>query len=487
MSSASQTFRRRMVGCLLGLALVQSALVAQAQVDPLFRWVPDDANSLAIIRVEKIFKSAISSDQNWLQKYREAQKAGMAFLPTSTKQFLIGSQIDFEYMEPLWTTSVFEKTGSAINLSKVAEVTKGSLSVLNGYDTVELSNDSYIVKLTDNMLASIAPANRQNTIRWLQTQAKSGGTHSSYLTQAAKFADENADVIVAFDLQHVLDPADIKERVKDFESLKGIDPDTAVDVLSNLEGVTLGITVKSGITGSIKIDFSKNPSALNKVAKAVLLEALGKRGMAIDDFDNWELVHDNNQYRLSGALSPAGLRQISLLINHPLREIVNATSTEGGVAEVDMGTKTKQYFDQVNEILEDFRSRPQVKNLNTYATWFDRYARKIDELPVLNVDEAMIQFGQYVSDQFRDISTGLRGAELAKTQDATSYQNWSYSYRNGRWGTYSEYYDNSKARNTATSIDRQRGSNQAREVLEEVAKQSSKLRKEMSQKYNINF
>ncbi|MFO0261078.1 MAG: hypothetical protein ACK53V_05575, partial [Planctomycetota bacterium] len=120
-------------------------------------------------------------------------------------------------------------------------------------------------------------------------------------------------------------------------------------------------------------------------------------------------------------------------------------------------------------------------------TWFDRYARKIDELPVLNVDEAMIQFGQYVSDQFRDISTGLRGAELAKTQDATSYQNWSYSYRNGRWGTYSEYYDNSKARNTATSIDRQRGSNQAREVLEEVAKQSSKLRKDMSQKYNINF
>ncbi|MFN9878131.1 MAG: hypothetical protein ACK557_06605, partial [Planctomycetota bacterium] len=194
-----------------------------------------------------------------------------------------------------------------------------------------------------------------------------------------------------------------------------------------------------------------------------------------------------NQYRLSGALSPAGLRQISLLINHPLREIVNATSTEGGVAEVDMGTKTKQYFDQVNEILEDFRSRPQVKNLNTYATWFDRYARKIDELPVLNVDEAMIQFGQYASDQFRDISTGLRGAELAKTQDATSYQNWSYSYRNGRWGTYSEYYDNSKARNTATSIDRQRGSNQAREVLEEVAKQSSKLRKDMSQKYNINF
>lgn len=470
----------------MGLALVQSALVAQAQVDPLLRWIPEEANSLVIVRVEKIFKSAISSDQNWLAKWKEAQKSGMAFLPTSTKQFVIGSQFDYEYMEPLFTTSVFEKTGSPIVLSKVADMVKGNITMLTGFDSLELGNDSYLVKLSDNVLASYAPANRQAVIRWLQNQPKSTGGLSAYLSQAAKFADENADVIIAFDMQHVLDPSEIAKRIQNFESLKGVDADTAVKVLETLQGLTLGITVKSGITGSIKIDFTENPSALTNVAKAFLLEALGKRGLSIDDFENWELKHSNNQFLMSGPLSPAGLRQISLLINHPLREVVSASGTEGGITQTDMGTSTKHYYDQVNQILEDFRSRPQVKNLNTYASWFDRFARKIDELPVLNVDDAMIQFGQSVSNQFRDISTGLRGAELTKTQDATSYQNSAYGYR-GYYGSYSYYYDNSKARNAATSIDRQAGSNQARAALEEIAKQSSELRKQMSLKYNINF
>jgi hypothetical protein len=486
MISRTNRFVRRILAGLIGLALVQSALVAQAQVDPLLRWIPDDANSLVIVRVEKIFKSAISSDQNWLAKWKEAQKSGMAFLPTSTKQFVIGSQFDYEYMEPLFTTSVFEKTGSPIVLSKVADMVKGNITMLTGFDSLELGNDSYLVKLSDNVLASYAPANRQAVIRWLQTQPKSTTGLSAYLSQAAKFADENADVIVAFDMQHVLDPTEIAKRLENFESMKAVDSATAVKVLSTLQGLTLGITVKSGITGSIKIDFSENPSALTNVAKAFLLEALGKRGLAIDDFDNWELKHSNNQFLMSGPLSPAGLRQISLLINHPLREVVSASGTEGGIAQVDMGTTTKQYYDQVNQILEDFRSRPQVKNLNTYASWFDRFARKIDELPVLNVDDAMIQFGQSVSNQFRDISTGLRGAELSKTRDATSYQNSAYGYR-GYYGNYGYYYDNSKARNAATAIDRQQGANDARAVLEEIAKQSSELRKQMSQKYNINF
>jgi hypothetical protein len=422
---------------------------------------PEEANSLVIAARRKDFQEpAISSDQNWLAKWKKLKSREWLSFRLPPSNCVIGSQFDYEYMEPLFTTSVFEKTGSPIVLSKVADMVKGNITMLTGFDSLESGNDSYLVKLSDNVLASYAPANRQAVICWLQNQPKSTGGLSPYLSQAAKFADENADVIISFDMQHVLDPSEIAKRIQNFESLKGVDADTAVKVLETLQGLTLGITVKSGITGSIKIDFTDNPMLLTNVAKAFLLEALGKRGLMIDDFENWELKHSNNQFLMSGPLSPAGLRQISLLINHPLREVVSASSTEGGVTQTDMGTSTKQYYDQVNQILEDFRSRPQVKNLNTYASWFDRFARKIDELPVLNVDDAMIQFGQSVSNQFRDISTGLR-AELTKTQDATSYQNSAYGYR-GYYGSYSYYYDNSKARNAATSIDRQAGSNQAR-------------------------
>jgi hypothetical protein len=244
------------------------------------------------------------------------------------------------------------------------------------------------------------------------------------------------------------------------------------------------------VTGFINLDFSKNPSAIKDKAKEILLEALSLQGLMVDDFEQWQLTHSGNQSRLAGPLSAEGLRTINLLIQHPLEEVMGyggSRSGTSGVVEQDMGTVSKKYFDAINGVLNEYRRKPEMKSLSSYATWFDLHARKIDALPVVGVDDQLVGFAQYVSDQFREMSVVMRSAELAKTERTTSFQNYSYSYRWGRWGGYGEYWDNSKNRATAASIERLRGKNAAREILEEVEDKAGHIRQEMSKKYGINF
>jgi len=463
---------------------------AAAQFEPLVKWVPDNANSVVLVRSEDIFKSDLAKQENWLTEHQRAFAAGLEFLPTSVDRYLIASQIDYQFMQPLWTVSVYEKKGDPINLTEVADRLGGSLDLLTGYDAVNLRSDVFLVKLTDRMAASMAPANRQYTIRWLQSQKTATPELSPYLQQAVQMAEQTAQMMVAFDLQDVLKTEDVRKSLTGFDCVNEAECDTAIGVLSNLRGVTLGVKVDGQITGYIDLDFTQNPSAIEKKAKEILLEALALQGMLVDDFEKWELTHKGNRFRLTGPLSADGLRTINLLIQHPLEEVMGlggSRSGAGAVAEQDMGTLTKKYFDSVMLILDEYQKKPELKNLNHYATWFDLHARKIDALPVIGVDDDMVTFGQYVTDKFREISVTLRAAEMSKTMRTTSYQNYTYGYRYGRWGGYGEHWDNSKNRAIAASLERQQGKNLAREILDEVDDRAGHTRQAMSKKYGINF
>jgi hypothetical protein len=479
---------RNFTGGLVGACLLLQ--VAAAQFEPLVKWIPETANSVVVVRSADIFKSDLARQENWLQEYEKAYGAGLEFLPTSIERYIIASQVDYQFLQPLWTVSVYEKKGEPINLTEVTDRLGGNLDLLSGYDAINLRSDAFLVKLQPNLAASMAPANRQYTIRWLQSQARSTPILTDYLNQAIKLAESDAQITVAFDLQDVLKTEDVRKELTGFECVNEAECDLAIGVLSALRGATLGVKVGGQVTGFINLDFSKNPSAIKAKAKEILLEALALQGLLVDDFEKWDLTHSGNQFRLAGPLSAEGLRTINLLIQHPLEEVMGyggSRSATSGVTEQDTGTVSKKYFDSINNVLAEYRRKPEMKSLNSYATWFDLHARKIDALPVVGVDGELITFAQYVTDRFREMSVVMRSAELAKTERATSFQNYSYSYRYGRWGGYGEYWDNSKNRATAASVERLRGKNAAREILEEVEDKAGHIRQEMSKKYGINF
>ena len=60
---------------------------------------------------------------------------------------MIAAQMDYEYMEPIWQVTVFEKSGEAIDIVKVSEEIKGNLEDIDGMKAVVLPNDAYLVQV----------------------------------------------------------------------------------------------------------------------------------------------------------------------------------------------------------------------------------------------------------------------------------------------------------------------------------------------------
>ncbi len=162
------------------------------------------------------------------------------------------------------------------------------------------------------------------------------------------------------------------------------------------------------------MDFSGSPATIASSGKEILLTALKRNGLMVDDFENWDMQVKPKELLLTGTLSSEGMRQIGMLIEHPLTVDFTGSAGAGSAgAEVDMKTRSIQYFTNVEQLTDELRNR-SAKGLGTYAKWFDKYAREIDKLSVLNVDPVVVDYGQYVASSFRDISGSLLDSNYQK-------------------------------------------------------------------------
>ena len=471
------------------------SLNAQAQFDDAAKWVPQSANTLVMVRTQEIFKSELAQKEYWQAKRSAAFKAGAGFLPPDTKRLLMGAQLDFEHMEPIWEVAVFEKAGDALSIVDVSERVKGNLDSVDGNPAIVLPNDSFLVKVNDSTLAAMTPANRQMTSRWVRSSKVGRMNLSDYLSQAVQFADDNADVIVAFDLHDAISSERIKERLASGGVIKKENIDSIAKTLTTIRGLTLGITINDKITGAIKIDFTGSPAMLASSGKAVLLSALKRNGLMVDDFENWDMQVKPKELLLTGALSSEGMRQVGSLIEHPL--VVDFTGSAGAGsagAEVDMKTRSIQYFTNVEQLAGELRNR-SAKGLDTYAKWFDKYAREIEKLSVLNVDPVVVDYGQYVASSFRDISGSLLDSNYQKNVEQQQFSDtepygYQWSGNGSYWGRYSNnsmYNQNTRNRQIAGGRAREAGANRAKAIVREIDAETAKVRNEMSKKYNTNF
>ncbi len=458
-------------------------------------WVPESANSIVIVNAKQILDSELGKEKKWKTERSSAFRSGAAFFPPNTERILLATQMDFQVMEPIWSVGVFEIKKGKMDIVDVSKRTNGNLDSIAGMESLVLPTDAILVQVDDKTIVSMAPANRQMTSRWINSK-KGGITKiSPYLTEAVKFSDDNADMIVAFDLGGVLGEDEIKERLKGNSDIDQSKLDQYAKTLASIEGITLGVTVRKKITGSIKIDFKSNPMGMSDVGKQILISALKKNGVMIDDFNSWDVRMDMNQLLLSGPLSESGFRQIGSLVRQPIHN--DFASDEDSSSSVDEATRSKQYFGDVDHILTELRGRT-TKKLSSYAKWFDRYAREIDGLSVLGVDESLLEYGQYTSNSFRDIAIGLRGNDMSREKNranATKNSDPRYGGGYGRYGRYGGYggygYGNgmymSRDRNVASNLGQMAGENQAKELFAEVEAATAKIRRELSKKYNLDF
>jgi hypothetical protein len=252
----------------------------------------------------------------------------------------------------------------------------------------------------------------------------------------------------------------------------------------------------------------------------------------IDEFAQWKAQTEGNTIYVGGPLSESGLIRITSLVNLPTQALHAPAASKDPVPPQPAGDAaqapappdpqqlvietTQGYFKSVDRLLADLKGhKGQEKSISQFGFWFEKYADRVDRLPILNVDEQMLQYGQYVTQQLRNCSMAIKGYGINKgvavvNADASAApfggalgNAWSqYGYlpagaygwgrRLGPSGTAyvaakSEMRQAAEARVQVNAQLTAGMAGQVQQILEQLREAHSQIRMTMTKKYNVEF
>ena len=486
-------------------SLAMDASPAFAQFQDLAKRIPDTANTIVIFNVKKILSSPLAVRENWKQKQAQAFASGMILLPPQASRVVLASQLDLEFMQPIWEVAVLDLNVDP-SMESIARRQQGRRDMVAGASAVVLPDDTYLVQFGPRTVGRMSPANRQSVARWVrQSQAKSDLSLSPYLTEAVSFAEEaGTEIIMSMDLQDVITPEVAREKMMVLKALAGkqVDVFTIARIISSIRGVTLGVVIGERPYGKLKIDFGQDVTKIADLAKPMLLEILANRSAMIDDFSEWKAEVKGRQVSIEGYLSASGMRQIFSIVDAPSQSMAaDEAGDEEGKSAINVSGKSEaslQHFKSVDQLLNDLRQK-KAATIGQRGVWLNNYARYIDRLPILNVDDDLLNFSAYISDQMRIAATAVQGigirsaARSAQVYGARGYVATGYGYggyRYGRWGRYGQV-DTIKAvgseRRAIRAQEKAAGATSARATMQEVENAMAAIRRTMTQRYQIEF
>jgi hypothetical protein len=490
------------------LAMLTSVASAQKKYDNLLSRVPDGTNTLVMIDVEKLHNSPLGIKEGWKEKHESRFSAGIAGVPPQSSIFVKAAKLEFSSMATEWEVSLMDLNYEP-SIPKIAARYQGTTDRISDREVAVLPGDMYAVKFGPRIAAVGAPAKRQDVANWInRVYSKSLRGLSPYLDGQKVFAERNAQIIMAMDLAHVASVDEVKHKLQNSPLLKGkeVDIDALSEALASIRGISLGIGVTEVRTGAIKIDFDKDITVIGDLAKPILLKILSDRGAFIYEFTDWKVQVRGKTIQMSGPLYESGLRRILSLLDVPpsLQEPAPPADDNDPVAkEKLMGLASQSYFKSVSSLIDDLNHDKQNRQtMGQMSVWFNKYARQIDRLPMVDVDPDMLNYGKFVSESLRK---GESAVTKAAAQSRTRQQEVPEQYDVETWsrpvgvtwygGAYS--WDSWRAtpnRNRKGQIQAQvrtqeriRGNMDANIVLQHVAEASADIRRYMTARYHIEF
>lgn len=479
-----------------------------AQFNDLLKRVPGTANALVLIDVEKVHASPIAKRENWKAQQMKEFEAGLIKVPPGAIRFVMASELDFDFLESDWEVTLFDLDSSP-DMAEVAKRFGGRQDEVNGLPAVLLPEDAYAIKFEEKVAGVMAPGSRQAVARWVR---KAGSQLAGYLSYAVKTPQAESDPIsLVLDLENVFPPNFIRERLKASETLKGrnVQLDKLVDLLAGLRGIRLHLDLQEEVFGEVVVEFRDDAGILSAFGKPLLLEALAKRGAMIDDFKGWIPAVSGSTFSMRGALSESGRRRVLSVIETPAPSLANsnAQSAEKGTG-AEKVEASQLYFRAINELLEDLRTRNDAKTLAQYGVWFSSYARKIDKLPLLNVDADLLDYGSYVSEQLRTASRSVQNigiqsaARQAKIFPEGPTVRGGRKYGTHRYGRYGRYrgprsyaylegtykFRNLEGeRRAVRTEEKSKGATSVHDIFAEIENATRTVRREMVKRYQKEF
>lgn len=143
---------------------------------------------------------------------------------------------------------------------------------------------------------------------------------------------------------------------------------------------------------------------------------------------------------------------------------------------------TKSYYEKTASILKRVRDY-SADNTGDRAQWNGRMARRIDELPTLNVDPEVIEYGIKVSQGLRGNMVALQTTNISTY--ASAIQNGAASISYG--GYYGGYYNDANAPYQYRQSAQAQGNYSYRELIGELDQLEADMRRSLTAKYQVQF
>jgi hypothetical protein len=410
-------------------------------------------------------------------------------------------------MEPIWEAAVGVTT-RIVSPEKLAKLVDGYVDEIEGRKVVWSPKNIFLGTIGDDRVVAFKPANRKALAKFLREKKASGPQPlSPYLQSVIKRGTTKSPVVLGLDLSDVVSPAGLREQLKSLNSLAGEEAkiEDIAKLLLQIEGVTFIVKAEDQAKGMIRVDFQTPPQILQNLGKPMFVEILARGGANIPELADWKAYVQENTLFMTGKLDKNSLSHVLSLFNTPYAIGAVHSSSGGEESESDsllqrQAKASQRYYKSVTKIVEGLRGTG-AQTLGQRGLWCDREGRKIDNLPILNVDPELVQWGAQVGSLLRGTGLNIRGVNMkAATMEDVSMVSAGGGGGGYGWGGYgwgggglpsAGYNAGAAARDTA-NIQLSRQKNLAAqgsylEAMNQIDAITSGIRKTMTLKYQVEF
>ena len=447
------------------LLLPSFAVAQEAKLEKLLHRSPSPANAIGYMHIPTLKK--LLADANI-----------PLTIADGVEDVWLVSEMDTSTLVPNWEAGYATVT-TTFDAGKLAAAMGGYVDKIGDQQVVWTPKQSYLVPISDNRIGFLRPARRALAASWINSQQNN--PIPAYLTQQAKQSEDFLSLMLAIDLDDAFSPAKLQTQLSSFASLGKQDPQALAQLLSSVQGLSIIVGRHSLSECILSVQFDQSPAAFAPQAAAVLNEILNNNGTSAPEVASWKTKVDGNSLIFQGPISANsldGVFNIFSLQSYAAQVVKEASKPaetgQGGDSRTLSATKT--YFDSVKGLVERVRQY-DAKTTGYRAKWDEQQARRLDELPTLNVDPQMLDYGVNVASVLRGNGVAIQTGSVNATGGVHGRGQLS------GYGYYGGYYGDSYgvSRQALAEV----GSyNQA---MATVDKLTGEVRRAMTDKYQTQF
>jgi hypothetical protein len=476
--------------------LMPAVVCADAGFEGLTKAVPDGANTVLAIDVDRILTTDMARTNGWGNPENGDNRP--TYLPPEAAKVIVAAQVDpMNRFQQAWEVAVISLK-EPLPMRLIAKAEGGYTDTINGKTAAWTPSDAYFIELNESTLGLVHPANKQAVSRWIDDQEQGTLELSSYLQAAVTEVATGPQFMLALDTTDAIPAHRVHERLTESEVItkNKLDLDQMTTLFSSLRGVKMGITISDKAQASARVEFGMSVPFNAEVGKAFVLGALTNLEAEIPGIDGWDFRIDHDAIVADGELSVPGLRRILSLLEIPSTKFssLKGEDTESEGSPDEIAKKSLAYYKSVTKLVEDLQGHSKSSRGDNF--WFDRYAKKIDRLPILDVDPDLLDFGQKTAETLRvmsgarksaNISAGVSRTNIAASSDdyrGDGYSRYNYNYRGSG---YNNARSQQKSQNAANKRFQATATNRKIEGFRLIENAAYELRRTMTERYGIEF